>query len=172
MKIEGLQLFEIVDVADGTRLDFLLGLPEVVVLRQILGIDSHLNNFTVLLQLAENVNIDVAPVVDVSEVLVLGFHLPISQQNSVLEDVLGRDLVVSFHDGPPVGFRQSVMGEVNDTGGKLVCSSVLFFGFLLLSHGQVFHASISRCLQPVQLLLLAHDVLMTITRPFLTEDHL
>lgn len=172
MKIEWLQLFQFVDVTNGTLLDFQLKLPEIVIFCQILRIDSHLDNFTVLLQLTEDVDIDIASIIYIPEVLILSVNLPISEKDPVLKNVLRWDLVVSFHNGPPIGFRQRVVSEIDDAGRKLVCSSIFFLRFLLLSHGQVLQASISRCLQSVDLLLLTHDILMTIACTLLTEDHL
>ena len=172
MEIEWLQLFQFVNVCYGTRLDFQLGLPEVVVLRQILRIDSHLNNFSILLQLTEDIDIDPASIVHILEVLSLGVDFPISEEDPVFENILRWDLVVSFLDWPPISFGKCVMGQVDDSSGKLVCSSVFFFGLLLLCHGQVLHTSVSRRLQSVELLLLTHDILMTIASTLLSEDHL
>ena len=86
---------------NSSLLNVLLGLPEIVIFCQILRIDSHLNDFTILLELAEHVNIDVAPIIDVFVVFVLSINLPISKQNSVFKNVLRRDLVVSFLNGSP-----------------------------------------------------------------------
>ena len=68
----------------GTLLDFLLGLPKVVISGQVLGIDSHFDDFTIRLQLTENVCVDVPSIIYILEVLCLHFLFPISQQDFVL----------------------------------------------------------------------------------------
>ena len=109
MEIEGLQRLQFIDVLHSALLDFLLGPPEIGIFCQILSVNSHLNDFTILLQLSEDVNIDLSSIVDESVILVLLFDLPISEQDPIFQNVLRWDLVVSFLNRSPVLFGQRVV---------------------------------------------------------------
>jgi len=133
MEIEGLQCLQFVDVLYSAQLDFLLCPPEIGILCQILGVNSHLNDFTILLQLSEDVDIDETSIVDESVILVLLFDLPISEQDPIFQNVLRWDLVVSFLNRSPVLFRQRVVSQVNHACRQLMCSPVLFFWLFMFS---------------------------------------
>ena len=79
MEVERLQLFQFVDVLCGFFLDFFLISPEVGIFGQVLGIDSHLDDLTILLQLSEDIAINSPSIIDICKVLMLLLLLPISE---------------------------------------------------------------------------------------------
>ena len=79
MGIEGLQFLHLVNIMDSFVLDFRLTTPEVGISCQVFRFNSHLDDFTVLLESPEDVSIDHPSIVDVLKMFVFLIHLPISE---------------------------------------------------------------------------------------------
>jgi len=105
MEIKGLQCLQIIDEASSFILDLFLIPPEIGIFCEILGVNSHFDDLTILLQFSEDLGIDDTSIVDISVVLVLLIAFPISEQDPIFQNVLRWDLVVSLINRPPLCFR-------------------------------------------------------------------
>ena len=65
MEIEGLQLTQMIHVMYRSMLDLHLTPPVIGILCQILGVNGHLDDFTILLHPSEDVTINHTSIVDV-----------------------------------------------------------------------------------------------------------
>ena len=168
MEIVRFQSFQFFDMLHCTDLNFLLSFPKVVIFCQILCINSHLNDFTIMLQLSKDVDVNKPSVVYKLEVFGLDIIFPISQQDLIFEDVLRRDFVIGLHNWSPVCFWECIVSKIYNSSRELMRSPIFFFWPFLFGEGQIFQSCISRRLQIV-LLLLAHNILMAFTTTLLTE---
>ena len=105
MLVVGLIVLEPIDVLHGLLLDLSFRLPEVLVLGQVTRINCHLNDLSVGLELPEDVHVELAAIVDVLQVFVLLFGLPLAKGHLFLQDLLGRNPIVSLLNGPPLLLR-------------------------------------------------------------------
>ena len=116
MLIEESLSLQIVDVPSRLLLNLLFKLPEVLIFRQLFGICDHFDDFTVCLELFEDIDFDVGLVIDFLEVLLQVLELPLTQQDSVVQDALRRHPVECFLNRSPVFLRQRVVGQIHHHG--------------------------------------------------------
>ena len=102
MCIEWLDALHTVDIILGSFSNFSLCLPEILVFGQLAGIDSHLDDLTVCLELFEDVQVNVSPIVNIAEVLVHLLDFPLAKKDSVFQDGLGRHFVKLLLDRSPL----------------------------------------------------------------------
>ena len=70
---------KVVDVPSSFLLVFLFKLPKVFIFGQLFGVCDHFNDFTIRLELFENIDFDIRPVIDFFVVFGQVLELPLTQ---------------------------------------------------------------------------------------------
>ena len=79
MLVEKPLSLKIVDVPSSLLLVFFFKLPKVLIFRQLFGVCDHFNDFTIRLELFENIDFDIRLVINFFIVFLQVLELPLTQ---------------------------------------------------------------------------------------------
>jgi hypothetical protein len=79
MEIEGLHPLHLINKGLGSLQDLSFCLPKVLVFSQVFRVNSHLDDFSICLELFKDVEVDLSSVVNILKVLVLQLLFPLTQ---------------------------------------------------------------------------------------------
>ena len=102
MHIEWFYILQLIDEKFGLLLNLLFILLEVFILAELLRIDHCFNELTILLESLEDIQVDIALVVDVPEVFIHLLALPFFQEDLIVHNCHRGHSVECLLDRSPV----------------------------------------------------------------------